>query len=365
MRDLALTPGGAGAARPSLLRRFPALAAHLPWLPLGRFPTPVEPLRLEGFGDGHWIKRDDLSGAAYGGNKVRKLEWVLAGAKRRGAERLITVGAAGSHHALATAAYGCELGFAVTLVLFPQPLTDHVREVLRLHHALGAELRYSPRMETIPLSLLAARYAHRRERCCVIAPGGSDPLGTLGYVDAALELIEQVDAGELPEPEAVHLAMGTMGTAAGLAIGFALAGRPVRVRAARITGRLVTNPRALRRLVARTLRLLAPLGARLPSVDAVVARIEVNHRCLGRGYGHETDDARRAAELFLGAGITLDPTYTAKAAVGFLDTLETRPHRPHLFLHTLSACAPPLPGGAAEAATLPAPWRRYLEAGTA
>jgi D-cysteine desulfhydrase len=344
-----------------LFRRFPALAERLTWLPLGTFPTPAERLRFERFGDGHWVKRDDLSGSVYGGNKVRKLEWLLAEAKRQGAERLITLGAAGSHHALATTAYGRALGFEVTLALFPQPLTPHVREVLLRHHALGAELRYSPRMEFLPLAVLAAKRAHRRQRCFIVAAGGSDPYGTLGYVNAALELAEQVEEGALPEPETVHLAMGTMGTAAGLAIGFALAGLPIRIHAVRITSRIVTNTWTLRRLVRRTLALLEGKVPQLPDADAVLGRIHVEHRCIGRGYGHETADGRRATELFAETGLVLDPTYTAKAAVAFLDALETRPARPHLFWHTLSAVEPPLPAGAAGVHTLPPRFRRYLE----
>jgi D-cysteine desulfhydrase len=352
----------AAADRPALFRRFPELDGHLPWLSLATCPTPVERLRLERFGDGHWVKRDDLSGEAYGGNKVRKLEWILAEARRQGAERLITIGAAGSHHALATAAYGRALGMRVTLVLFPQPLTPHVREVLLLDHALDAELRFAPRMELLPLLEVLARRAHRRERCFAIAAGGSDPVGTLGYVSAAVELAEQIESGALPEPEAVHLAVGTMGTAAGLAIGFALLDLPIRVHAVRITSRLVTNGWALRRLVAGTLERLRPAVPALPPVDEVLARIRIEHRCIGRGYGHPTPDGARAAEVMGEAGLHLDPTYTAKAAVGFLDALERRPTRPHLLWHTLSAAEPPVPPGAPSADTLPERWRRWLGA---
>jgi D-cysteine desulfhydrase len=345
---------------PVLFRRFPEFAGRLSWLPLGRFPTPVERLRLEGPGEDVWVKRDDLSGTLYGGNKVRKLEWVLAEARRQAAERLITMGAAGSHHALATVAYGRQLGFDLTLVLFPQPLTPHVRKVLLLHHALGAELRFSPRMELLPLLQQAARFAHRRQRCFLVAPGGSDALGTLGYVNAALELAEQVEASALPEPEAVHLAMGTMGTAAGLAIGFAMAGLSTRVSAVRITSRLVTNPWALRGLVNGTLAKLRGARVALPTAEAVLRRIQVRHDYIGRGYGYETESGRRAAAWFGEAGLTLDPTYTAKAAAAFLDAVAKRPRRPHLFWHTLSAAEPPVEADALRAETLPRPFRRYL-----
>lgn len=347
------------APPPALFRRFPEAAARIPWLPLGRFPTPVEPLPLERFGDGHWIKRDDLSGTPYGGNKVRKLEWILAEARRRGATRLITAGAAGSHHVLATTLYGRAHGFEVTAVLFPQPLTDHAHEMLRLSHAHGAEIRYVRRMELVPLGVIAARRAHRAEASHLVAPGGSDPVGTLGYISGALELAEQVERGEAPLPEAVHVPIGTMGTAVGLAIGFALAGLPTRVRATRITGRLVTNGVALRRLAAGTLRYLQEAGIEAPDRAAVLERIHVEHRCIGRGYGHPTADCVRAAEVLGEAGHHLDPTYTAKAAVEFLDTLETRPSAPHLFWHTLSGHYPPAPPDAPPPDTLPEGFRRW------
>src|SRR5690606_25920461 len=121
-----------------LFRRYPEAARRLPWLPLATLPTPVEPLALEdpgGAGARLRLKRDDQAGLPYGGNKVRQLASTLARARDLGATRLVTAGATGSHHALATAVYGRRLGFDVTLCLFPQPLTDHVRRVLLLDHA--------------------------------------------------------------------------------------------------------------------------------------------------------------------------------------------------------------------------------------
>src|SRR5688572_13833817 len=126
-------------AQPLLFDRYPQLA-RIPWMSLAEVPTPVQPIDLQIGGAECWIKRDDLTSQIYGGNKVRKLEFLLAHAAARGVKRLITAGAAGSHHALATAVFGRQTGFAVSLVLFPQPLTDHVRAVLLTDAALGAEL---------------------------------------------------------------------------------------------------------------------------------------------------------------------------------------------------------------------------------
>lgn len=341
----------------ALFRRFPRLEGRIPWTPLGRFPTPVQELPL-GAG-GAWIKRDDLSAEPYGGNKVRKLEFLLADARRAGAACVVTAGAFGSHHALATALYARRLDLAATLVLFPQPATDHARRVLLTDVAVGAELRFTRRMELVPGALLAARWAHRREGAYAVAPGGSDALGTLGYVAAALELADQVAAGEAPCPAVVHVAAGTLGTAAGLAIGLALAGLETTVAATRITGRIVTNERTLSRLVRGALALLERGGVRLDPAEAL-RRVELRHGQIGAGYGRETPAGREATSLFEGLGLRLDPTYTAKAAAELL-AHPPAPGRPALFWHTLSATEPPLPAPAAELeARLPAPFRRWL-----
>jgi D-cysteine desulfhydrase len=354
-------PRDHGVPAPALFRRFPALEERIAWLPLGRFPTPVQALRVPSVQGRMYVKRDDLTGEPYGGNKLRKLEFILAEARRRGAQRLITAGAAGSHHALATAVYGRALGFRVTLVLFPQPLTEHVREVVALDHALGAEIRFVPWMEAVPAGVLAARVAHRRERCMVVAPGGSDPVGTLGYVSAGLELAEQIGAGALPQPSVVHVAAGTLGTGVGLALGLALAGIPTPVVGTRIASRLVTNGWTARRLARGAAALLANAGGPALDVGAALASFRLDHRQIGRGYGRPTADARRAAEVLGERGLRLDPTYTAKAAVSFLDGAQyDTAGGVHLFWHTLSAAHPASPDDAPAADTLPASVRRYL-----
>lgn len=345
---------------PALFRRFPQLRERIPHVPIGRHDTPVEAVELRTAAGSRTIlvKRDDLTGEPYGGNKIRKLEFILADARRRGSTRLVTAGAAGSHHALATTLHGRALGFEVSLVLFPQSLNEHVRDVLLMDHGAGAELRWVRRMEMVPLGLAAVRMRHYRERPHVVAPGGSDVIGTLGYVSAGLELAEQLAMRTGPLPCAVHVAAGTLGTAAGLALGLALAGVDLPIRATRITSRIVTNERVLHQLVAGTAALLAGAGVAAPDVDAVAARVELRHGHIGRGYGRETDAGRAATRIFADAGLHLDPTYTAKAAADLLDTPESG--APPLFLHTLSATEPLDLARIADPATLPLAFRRYL-----
>lgn len=347
----------------SLFRRFPDLRERVPHLPLGRFPTPLEPLRLPGASADLWIKRDDLSAAPYGGNKVRKLEFLLGAAEARRSGSVITAGAVGSHHALATAVYARARGLPVTLCLAPQPLTAHVREVLLLDLALGARLVFVPHLALIPPALLAQRLRRREERPFVVAPGGSSLLGSLGYVSAALEVARQIREGEAPVPHRVQVPCGTMGTAAGLAVGFALAGLRVRVRAVRVVPRLVAGEVRLRRLVAGVLRFLRERGVATPRARTVHGLLEMDHDQVGRGYGHPTPQAARAVERFRGSGVELDGTYTAKAAAAFLAAADREPDRTHLFWHTLGA----LPGEEivprSDPEDLPSRFRRLLGAG--
>lgn len=362
-RSRGRTGGGtfAGMSRehPLIFERYPALRPQVAWLPLGTFPTRIDRVAVRDASGRErpvLVKREDLCSADYGGNKVRKLEFILAEARRRGAGRLITVGAAGSHHGLATAVHGRACGLGVSLVLFPQPLTDHVADILLMDQAHGAEIRWIPRMELVPLALLRARIAWRAERPYPVAAGGSDALGTLGWVNAGLELASQIESGETERPSLIHVAAGTLGTAAGLSLGLALAGMPIRVAATRITSRIITNERTLATLVRGAAAKLRLAGVDAP-VDLAIDRVEIRHGQIGRGYGKVTPEAAHAEAAFAAAGLRLDDTYTAKAAA---DLLATTDGEPVLFINTLSAAEPRAvvhPGIIAE---LPPPVAAYL-----
>jgi 1-aminocyclopropane-1-carboxylate deaminase/D-cysteine desulfhydrase-like pyridoxal-dependent ACC family enzyme len=345
-----------------LFERFPALRSTLPREPLATLPTPITPVSLDVAGRNVplLIKRDDLTGEPYGGNKIRKLEFLLADARRQGARRLITAGAFGSHHALATTIYGRRLGFDVSCVLFPQHRTPHVRDILRMIAAHGAELRFTRRLEGVPFALLRARWAHRHERACVVPPGGSSPLGTLGYVEAGLELDAQMRAGECDVPSAIYVAAGTLGTAAGLAIGLAIAGRAIPVFATRITAAIVTNTRVLEKLVRGTLALLEGAGAAVPDAATVLAPVRIEHGQVGAGYGRETEAGRAAHDAFAAAGLRLDPTYTAKAAAALLAAPTARGGGRPLFWLTLSRHEPRDVAAAFDVRGIPEPFAAAL-----
>jgi D-cysteine desulfhydrase len=338
-----------------LFRAAPTLRQAVPHTALGVFPTPLEPVTL---GERTFlVKRDDLCAVGYAGNKLRKLEFLLAEAQEAGARRLVTAGATGSHHAFATAYHAAGLGLPSSLVLFPQRVTPHVSEMLTLMAATGAELRWVRRMEAVPLGLWRARLAHRGDAPAVIPPGGSSATGTLAYVNAALELAEQLPAAPA-RPSSIHVAAGTLGTAAGLAVGLAWAGERIPVVAVRITSRLVTNERVLGRLVHATLSLLRRGGARVPAAADVLSLVRLEHDHLGTGYGHATEEGERTAAAFQAAGLHLDPTYTAKAAAALLAA--DHPAGMPLFWHTLSAVTPAELREGAAAVTLPEPFASYV-----
>jgi D-cysteine desulfhydrase len=306
--------------RPLLRLGFPA--ARLPHLPLGRAPTPVTAWRED-----VWVKHEGTFGPRGGGNKVRKLEWTLADALARGRRRVVTVGALGTNHGLATAVYGRQAGLDVALALADQPLDAHVRAQLARLEASGAEIhRTGGRVRT---ALELARLTARRRRPYVLPVGGSSPLGCLGYVEMALELAAQVREGALPEPARILLAVGSGGTAAGLLAGLPLAGLRAEVTGIAVYGKRTPSARRIARLARRTLALLRDRGVDAPTA---LAPFVLRTEWLGAGYGHRTPEGEAAARVAReSAGLELEPVYTAKAFAALL-ALE-RPG-PTLFLHT-------------------------------
>jgi D-cysteine desulfhydrase len=310
---------------PLLHDRFPALRATLPHVALGAGPTPVRRLRAVE-GAEAWVKEDGRYGDSYGGNKVRKLEWTLADAQRRGARTVLTFGALATNHGLATALYARRLGLRTALALVDQPLDAHVRAQLARLRTCGAAVHVThttPRT-VAALPWLLARHASRdggRPRLPYVLPvGGSSPAGVLGYVEAGLELGEQVRAGALPEPAHVVVPVGSGGTLAGLALGLRLAGLRSRPVGVVVNDRLRLDAGRTARLAGRAAALLRARGAAPPADELVRADdVLLAREWLGAGYGHATAEAADAAALLREAdGLALDPVYAAKAMAGLL-----------------------------------------------
>jgi D-cysteine desulfhydrase len=291
-------------------------------LRIGHFPT-----RVTRAGD-LWIKDDGASGAIYGGNKVRKLEHLFGDALARGKRRLVTLGAAGSHQVVAMALLGPREGFEVEAVLVPQPWSAHAESNLRLAVEHGLRVTTASTWPTAP-AVLATRLGRD---AYVIPLGGSNDLGSIGFVDAADELAQQVRAGMLPEPDVIVVAMGSGGTAAGLAVGLERLAMKTRV-----VGVVISPPAAMlgamaRRVVRRT---AARIGMTRAAAQRAAARLEVDASWMGRGYGYPTEEGAAAMRDALAHGITLDPTYTAKAYA--CAVARARGSAAVVYWHTLSA----------------------------
>jgi D-cysteine desulfhydrase len=321
-------------AAPYLYERFPGLAETLPHLALSARPTPVRELA----GLGVWLKEDGAFGAGgWGGNKVRKLEWLIPDAQRRRRRSILTFGGLGTNWGLATALYAREHGLETALALVDQPLDEHVTAQLRRLEASGARIhRTHTKARTVAmLPWLLARNARGGRPPYLLPAGGSSAVGALGYVEAALEIAAQVEAGTLPEPAHVVVAVGTGGTAAGLALGFQLAGLRIRVVGVVVNDQLRLDAPVFARLARRSAKLLQRRGADLGPLRLGPEMLDLTREQIGAGYGHRTEQAERAAARAAEEGLALDPVYTAKAMAGLLALREQgRLDGPVLFVHT-------------------------------
>ena len=317
-----------------LHERFPALGETLPHIALSERPTPVRELP----GLGIWVKEDGAFGAGgWGGNKVRKLEWLIPDARRRGRHSILTFGGLGTNWGLATALYAREHGLETALALVDQPIDDHVRAQLARLDASGARIyRTHTKLRTVAiLPWLIARNARGGRPPYLLPAGGSSPAGALGYVEAALEIASQVEDGSLPQPAHIVVPVGTGGTAAGLALGLQLAGLRTRVVGVVVNDQLRLDAPVFSRLARRTAALLERRGAPLGQLQLGPGMLDLTRDQIGAGYGHPTEAARRATALAAKEQLALDPVYTAKAMAGLLALrAEGRLGDPVLFLHT-------------------------------
>lgn len=311
-----------------LKRHLPNL--DVPWVRLGDYPTPIEPLPALGE---VWLKREDLSSPIYGGNKIRTLETLLADAQARGIKRAWTLGAYGSNQAVAHVLHAKRLGLETGALLFPQRATPTAADNLRAIISHADNLRLLRSIATFPLHWLAHRRAHGHGRSYLVPPGGAVPLGALGHVGAALEVAEQVRAGDMPRPAHIVLAIGSTCTTAGLLVGLPLAkqlglweGDLPKLHAVRVTPWPVTAQSQVLRLARATARYLAEVGG--PSVAIQAGMLELNTKHFGWGYARPTRDGLAAIRHFEEVGAPpLDTTYAAKSGAALLRHVAPRSNR--------------------------------------
>jgi len=295
-------------------------------LSLAHLPTPLEPLeRLTAHCGGPtlWIKRDDCTGLAFGGNKARKLELLLAAARDEGADTIVTFGGVQSNHTRSTAAAARRLGMGCHLVLAGHPPAQATGNVL-LNQILGARLTFlSLSPEELTPERVDDALAEEEKRCRSmgrkpfrIGPGGSVPLGVLAYRTAYDEVMQQARSRGIRLTHMI-VAFGTGGTLAGLVLGNVLAGRP-----ARILGMSVAPAGMPESLGVAPVPELVAGAADLAgeSIELRPSDVDIRYEYAGRAYAAPTEEAIEAIRsLARTEGIFVEPVYTAKALAGLTD----------------------------------------------
>ena len=311
----------------SLVNKFPKLKA-LPRVNLINSPTPIEKMvkssELLG-GMNIWIKRDDLTNPKYGGNKIRKFEFVIPHIQKWKKKRILTVGGIGTNHGLATVIIAKKFGIKTSLYLIDQPLTQHVRENLLCDYYYGAELIYTKGIKRTVYHLLKNFIIDWSSYYLCV--GASNSVGTIGFINAGLELVEQIKNGDIPEPDKIFVAVGSMGMALGLFIGLELAGLKTKIMGICISDIKFNSPKQLQNLTRKTLKRLRRIDKSIPDVsDKLFERLSIDRSFFGGEYGRYTYEGLEAIEIAKNDGIELDPVYTGKVFSAMIDYCRKNPN---------------------------------------
>ncbi len=296
--------------------------ARFPRLHFAHLSTPLEPMKNLSKalgGPNIWIKRDDCTGLAGGGNKTRKLEFLMADALQKGADTIITQGATQSNHARQTAAIAAKLEMPCHILLEDRTGMEDVEynyngNVL-LDQLYNSPLKKYPAGTDMNAAMeeLAEQLKADGKKPYIIPGGGSNEIGALGYVNAAIELLHQANTTGLKIDHVVH-ATGSAGTQAGLVTGFSGSNSLIPV--------LGIGVRAPKELQENNVFKLAERTAEYLGIPGAVKREQVVANCdyVGEGYGYPAPSTLEAIKMFAQTeGILLDPVYSGKGAAGLID----------------------------------------------
>ncbi|WP_425072232.1 D-cysteine desulfhydrase [Sagittula sp. S175] len=314
--------------------------SRFPRTRLAHLPTPLEPMpRLSALlgGPEIWVKRDDCTGLSTGGNKTRKLEFLMAEALAQGAETVMTQGATQSNHARQTAAAAAKLGLKCHLLL--EDRTGYTHEnyrhngnvLLDVLHGATIEHRAPGLDMNAEMEAVADTRRATGEKVYTIPGGGSNPTGALGYVNCAFEVLSQINDLGLTVDHIVH-ATGSAGTQAGLIAGLSAMNAAIPL--------LGIGVRAPRDKQEENVYRLATATAEKLGCPGVVSRTDVVANCdyIGEGYGLPAPSTLEAIDIFAKTeGILLDPVYSAKGAAGLIDLIRKghfKEGQRVIFLHT-------------------------------
>ena len=337
-----------------LFEHYPALSNTIPYIKLGNLPTPISKLEnlSKQLGITIYLKHDGLTGKLldsdqrlFGGNKVRKLEFLLAEAVAHGAKTVLTFGYSGSNHVVATACYAKALGLKCIAMLRKQPNAHVVQRNLLLMHHYDTELHLCPDTEFRTIQTIATYIENKNNQSdfpYFMPTGGSVPVGILGFVNAVFELKKQIKEGLIPEPDYLYVAAGSFGTMAGLLLGLKAARLKTQLRPVLVEP--IENPKALQEeiitLFKKTNRLLHDADSSFPLFDLTKNELCLNTDFTGSEYGLFIPEGNEAiATLQETEGIKLDGTYTAKAFAGLLDDVAKGAYKNKVVLFWNTFCS--------------------------
>jgi len=322
--------------KPILFEVYPKLEGKVPWVSLlTGTPSKVERLsELEKYlnlnGGEIYIKRDDKIHKIYGGNKPRKYEFIFGEAIRKKKKGMITIGGIGTNHGTACAIITKELGLKCELFLSLQPLTWHVQRSLLLYDYFGANLHFTRNFYLGVLKSLFFRLFHPKYYLMFI--GGSPflgigtPLGSIGFINAMVELKKQMENGSLPEPDYIFVAAGSSGTSAGLTAGCQLLGLKTKVYAVNVSEDIIVNPKAIVSIAKKAIKYLNKRDSSVENVKITEDHFEVIGGYRGSEYGVKTIGGQNAVDLIYELegkkrDFKLETTYTGKTIAAMLDFL--------------------------------------------
>jgi D-cysteine desulfhydrase len=328
---------------PILFQKYPNLKNKIPWIPLlTDVPAPIERLtelekefNLKG---GVYIKRDDKNHHIYGGNKLRKFEFIFGKILNRKYKGVVTTGGIGTNHGLGCSIICRELNppLKCHLYLFHQPLTWHVQRSLLLFDYFGAKLHLGKIDIVQFFKCLFFRLFH--PRFYWMFPGGSPllgigtSLGTVGFVNAIFELKSQIDQNVIPEPDAIFIAGGTVGTAAGLIVGCKLLGLKTKVHVVAIYTSLTSNPWAVKKIANKASKYLRKKDKVIPKIKVYRDDFVFITGYLGSGYAIKTLKGQNAVDkVFELEGqkkdFKLETSYTGKTMAAMFDYLKQQENK--------------------------------------
>ncbi len=333
--------------KPILFEIYPKLDGKVPWIPLlTNLPSKVERLKelekhLKLEGGEIYIKRDDKVHNIYGGNKLRKFEFIFGealGKKKRG---IITLGGIGTNHGLACAIITKDLGLKCNLFLSNQPLTWHVQRSLLLCDYFGARLHFTKSFEIGVLKSVLFRLFHPKHYLMSI--GGSPilgfgtPLGSVGFINAMFELKNQIDIGLLPIPDIIFVPAGSSGTSAGLTAGCKLLGLKTKVYAVKISRDIVVNSKAIIKIAKKTIKYLNKKDNSMKNIEVSENDFKIIKGYLGSSYGAKTVKGQNAVDLIYELegkkmDFKLETTYTGKTMAAMLEFLEKEGNKSKIIL---------------------------------